>query len=206
MKRIIDSVNVHQIKGAEYNPRTITAEAERGLKASMDRFGNIAEITWNKTTGNLATGHHRYFKLLNELKDLTFKPVTHDHFSIEGPRGPTGFFLRVVEWTIEEEQAANVAANNPHIQGTFDEEKLKAVMENISKGIDASAFEALQFVPLVASNEWQSDIEPIAATTESLDSMVEKLIIECPKGQKEAVRAFLSQKLEESSFEDVTVR
>jgi len=39
-----------QLRDAPYNPRTITAEALEGLKASMGRFGDLSGFVYNVRT------------------------------------------------------------------------------------------------------------------------------------------------------------
>ena len=45
---------------AEFNPRTISDEAFDGLKMSVDVFGMLVPIVWNKRTGRIVGGHQRY--------------------------------------------------------------------------------------------------------------------------------------------------
>ena len=51
---------------AEYNPRLISTEAFSGLGKSIERFGLLADIIWNKRTGNIVGGHQRYRQLLEK--------------------------------------------------------------------------------------------------------------------------------------------
>ena len=51
---------------AEYNPRTISAEAMAGLSASMERFGLVQPIIWNRRTERVVGGHQR-LKVLEGL-------------------------------------------------------------------------------------------------------------------------------------------
>jgi ParB-like chromosome segregation protein Spo0J len=42
-----------QLKPAEYNPRSISDEALRGLQSSIEEFGCVELIVWNKRTGKV---------------------------------------------------------------------------------------------------------------------------------------------------------
>lgn len=99
---------------AQYNPRSIKPENFEGLKFSIIEFGDLSGITFNLSTGNLVTGHQRV-KGLSQLYGYDL-PITEK--GIEIPDG-TVFPVRFVEWSIEKEKAALIAANNPHIQGEF---------------------------------------------------------------------------------------
>jgi hypothetical protein len=88
-----------ELKPADYNPRTISAEALRGLTASIKRFGNVQPIVWNKRTGNVVSGHQR--------------------LRVLAAAGATVTDVVVVDLDETEERALNVTQNNPHISGEF---------------------------------------------------------------------------------------
>jgi len=108
------------------NPRAITAEAADGLRASVSTFGDIAGLTWNQRTGQMVAGHQR----LNALKtEATRRGVSlrMDGETIVLPAGAKPeeaeqrFSVRVVDWTDQQQAAANLTANNPAIGGMFTE-------------------------------------------------------------------------------------
>jgi hypothetical protein len=87
------------LKPADYNPRTITDKALKGLGHSIDRFGLVEPIVWNETTGHIVGGHQR-FKILTK-------------------RGVTETEVVVVNLEDSEEKALNLALNNPKTRGEF---------------------------------------------------------------------------------------
>ncbi len=108
------------------NPRTITAEAADGLRASVSTFGDIAGLTWNQRTGQMVAGHQR----LNALKAEAARrgvSLRMDGETIVLPAGAKPeeaeqrFPVRVVDWTDQQQAAANLTANNPAIGGMFTE-------------------------------------------------------------------------------------
>jgi len=116
--------SITQLKGAAYNPRSITEEALEGLQHSLAGFGDISGIVWNKRTGNLVAGHQRLRALREKYgKDLKLVDgvLVADH---------QRFTVRVVDWDEATEKAANVTANNPNIAGEFTD-GLQAVLEEI---------------------------------------------------------------------------
>ena len=118
-------MKIEDLKPAKYNPRSITPEALEGLCSSIGEFGDISGLVLNKKTGNLVAGHQR----LRVIKEA----------AVEGPeirrgkvwakikvkRGKKTMIeeisvpVRVVDWPLEKEKAANLTANNPHLTGEF---------------------------------------------------------------------------------------
>ena len=92
-KRLID------LGPAPYNPRAISSEALDGLRHSVERFGLVEPIVWNRRTGRVVGGHQR-------LKVLEL-------------RGDTETQVVVVDLPEAEEKALNVALHNPAIAGDF---------------------------------------------------------------------------------------
>ena len=50
----IEKKKITELKPADWNPRQISDEALKGLSKSIDRFGLIEPIVWNKKTGDVA--------------------------------------------------------------------------------------------------------------------------------------------------------
>lgn len=96
---------------APFNPRTITEEAARGLRASIRRFGLVQPIVWNRRTERVVGGHQR----IDALKAL----------------GKTEAQVVVVDLPESEEKALNVTLNNPAIAGEFTDD-LQAILAEIS--------------------------------------------------------------------------
>jgi len=118
--------SLNDLKPAPYNPRTIDIAAKHGLKKSTSEFGDLSGIVWNKRTGHLVAGHQR----VDVLKEQGAV------FETEPPRlilDGASFAIRVVDWDEDTEKAANLAANNPGIQGDF-----TAEAEAIAAEVEAS--------------------------------------------------------------------
>lgn len=98
------------IKNAPYNPRKISANAEKKLRKSLRDFGVLAPITWNESTGNIVGGHRRI-----EAMDSILR--TKDYFVT----------VAVVSLTKEQEVKANIVLNNPAVQGEWDNELLAGI-------------------------------------------------------------------------------
>lgn len=99
---------------APYNPRTISSEALAGLRASVERFGLVEPVVWNRRTGHVVGGHQR----LKALQAL----------------GETATQVVVVDLDEIEEKALNVALNSPAIAGEFTPE-LHALLAEIEAAL-----------------------------------------------------------------------
>jgi hypothetical protein len=205
-------INPKNIMPASYNPRTISDHAEQGLKNSMDEFGDISGITWNKLTGNLISGHQRWNKITKENLDIELIHSHEDKYKIMSKaNGYLGYDLRIVEWTEIKEKAANLTANNQAISGEFDKEQLATLLKEM-KEYDSHQYQSLNFdilekdMCLSFEEEWESDIEKIERISEHLNGLPARIIIECPTDLKDEVLIYIKAKFLETSFEGVHVK
>lgn len=109
---MLTEIELNKMNPAAYNPRVTLTEdmAEyKALKASIEEFGEVEPIVWNKRTGNIVGGHQRY----NVLKALGEKTA----------------FVSVVDIDEREEKALNIALNK--VSGDWDEAKLKELLESL---------------------------------------------------------------------------
>lgn len=114
----IQKVSAGRLNPAAYNPRRDLKPGDKDyekLKRSIEEFGFVEPVVWNKATGNVVGGHQR----LKVLLDM----------------GETEIDCVVVDLEPEKEKALNLALNR--IQGGWDEGKLAEVMADL----DASAFD-----------------------------------------------------------------
>lgn len=131
---------------ADYNPRRISPKAMQGLKASLERFGELGGIVFNRRTGNLVGGHQRVKALL--------------------ALGETHAEVRVVDLPTAEEKAANLALNHPGIGGEWDEALLRVVLDETARGLP-TMFEELQLADLIGE---AADSEPFDGNTDPDES------------------------------------
>ena len=108
----IEKIHISKLNPAEYNPRKDLqpgdAEYEK-LKRSMEQFGYVEPVVWNKTTGRVIGGHQR----LKVLVDLGLKEVD----------------CVVIELSEEKEKALNVALNK--ISGEWNTDKLAMLISDL---------------------------------------------------------------------------
>lgn len=126
-------MDVSDMKPAEYNPRNIGPQEFARLSKSLGDFGDISGLTWNRATGNLVSGHQR-LKALQAIHGAAI--AIEDDIDATGllflltPDGAR-FPVRVVDWDIDTEKAANIAANSLDAQGQFDDAKLRAMLDDL---------------------------------------------------------------------------
>ena len=101
---------------APYNPRTIEPGNLKRLQYSLERFGQVENVIVNTTTGHIVSGHQR---------------VMAAHAA-----GLDTLDVLEVELTEGAEKALNVALNNPSLQGEWDMDKLKPVLDDVIGAFD----------------------------------------------------------------------
>lgn len=139
-------MKLSDLKRNDLNPRSISDRSRDGLHTSMEEFGDISGIVYNRTTERLVGGHQRQGVLLdmfNEDPEIEmvkeFKKPTEDGtvgLGLLKTSGGQVFAVRIVEWNEVKEAAANVTANNTEITGYFDMDKLGSFLE-IASGYEA---------------------------------------------------------------------
>jgi len=109
---IIESKNTKELLPADYNPRKDLkpgdAEYEK-LKRSIEQFGYVEPVIWNKSTGRVVGGHQR----LKVLIDMGISEVE----------------CVVVEMDDDKEKALNIALNK--ISGEWDKDKLALLIADL---------------------------------------------------------------------------
>lgn len=127
-------MNLHDLKPAPFNPRTIDDEAAAGLRTSIEKFGDISGIVWNKRNGFLVAGHQR-LKAMRASGYVQIARVEKHGIILETGGGE--FPVRTVDWDDDTHKAAMIAANSEHISGAWDMQALDTMrMELHDHGYD----------------------------------------------------------------------
>ena len=138
------------------NPRKITRARKAQLRKSLEQFGNLSPITWNKTTGRIIGGNQR----LEGYRDL-------GHMEVD---------VWVVELDEAREKAAVVALNNH--AGEWEQERLAALIAEINDGggdVELTGFETLDIDKLLNSIQGCSDVDAeVDASEKNLNALVAK--------------------------------
>lgn len=109
---LIEKKSTAELLPADYNPRKDLKPGDveyEKLKRSIEQFGYVEPVIWNKTTGRVVGGHQR-LKVLIEMGINEVECV-------------------VVELSEEKEKALNVALNK--ISGDWDKDKLALLISDL---------------------------------------------------------------------------
>lgn len=132
---------VADLKGASYNPRVITDKQLKALKKSIEEYGDLSGVVFNRATGVLISGHQRMKSIKGKKTKLVKSEVKPDrtgtvavgHVEVIEDGALIKIPYREVDWTDKKvEMAANVAANA--MGGDFDQEKLGAILQELKQG------------------------------------------------------------------------
>ena len=132
-------LTIDDLRADKQNPRKINNRAKKGLAASMREYGDISGITYNTRTGELVCGHQR-------VATGRAAGATVEGDALVMPNGER-FPIRMVDWPIGMQRAANVVANNQNIGGEFDE-SIGAMLDAIKTDMPAELFSELCFEDL----------------------------------------------------------
>ena len=105
----IEKKKLSELTPAPYNPRKISKKELERLKRSLEEFGYVEPVIWNKATGYVVGGHQR----LKALKELGVEEVD----------------CVVVDLSEDKEKALNIALNK--ISGGWDSDKLYEILDEL---------------------------------------------------------------------------
>lgn len=112
----IQKIAVEKLNPAKYNPRKNLKKGDseyEKLKRSIETFGYVEPVIWNKKTGHIVGGHQR-FKILKD-------------------QGETEVDCVVVDMDEAEEKALNIALNK--VSGDWDMPKLAELLDDLDKSM-----------------------------------------------------------------------
>lgn len=151
----------------DINPRTITEDNMKRLKASIEKNGLVGHLVWNKATGHIVGGHQRLAALDSLMHTKKYE-----------------LDVLMVNMPLKDEVRLNVALNNQDSQGEFDFDALAALAADFK--LDPS--EDFGFSPeLVEINFPEFSVTPEETATEEKRTASEEDIA-LMKERKKAVR------------------
>ena len=113
---MVREIEIGKLNPAPYNPRV---SLEPGmpeydkLKRSIETFGDVEPVVWNKRTGNVVGGHQR----LRVMRDLGWQQIP----------------CSVVDLDEKDEKLLNLALNK--IKGKWDYGKLSDILKDYDKEV-----------------------------------------------------------------------
>jgi hypothetical protein len=144
-------LSIDLLKPDPLNARQINGVALGGLSVSAETFGDLSGITWNEHLGLLVTGHQR-------MKVLTAAGATEwvregDTAYVAHPKTMERFWIRVVRWNAITHRMAELTANNPHIQGDYQDEMVAAQLAALENDEQFAALQLDALAEQLAADE-----------------------------------------------------
>lgn len=127
----ISKIKLTQIEPADYNPRTITEEARKKLRNSIETFGLVEPIIINTKNNRIIGGHQRYQILLDMvMEDDNLAEKEYDYLI----KDDYGFIFDSNKLIIENEdyeKALNIVLNNTNLMGDYNYQKLGDLLNEL---------------------------------------------------------------------------
>lgn len=163
----VEALSLDLLRPDPKNARRISEASLSGLQVSMHEFGDLSGITWNEELGDLVAGHQR-MKGLRVAGAKTWVRLSADEGLIAHPVTGERFSVRIVRWDVTKHRAAQIVANNPHIEGEFVTEDVLAQLKELES---SPLFDDLQLDELQKSllEQMGQDETPAAGNTDPDD-------------------------------------
>lgn len=114
------TVKRSEINFASYNPRTISDKARKKLKKNLQTVGLLGGVVWNMRSGNLVSGHQKV-----SIMDAV------NRYDAETGANDYEFRVEVVDFDDKTEKEQNLFMNNRAVQGTYDDDMLRELLQGI---------------------------------------------------------------------------
>jgi hypothetical protein len=174
---------VADLTPAEYNPRGMTDEQHQARAKSMQEFGDLSGIVFNRRTGSLVGAHQRREHLPADLPIVLHErrrstpnkqgTIATGYVDLDGER----WQYREVDVDVEREKAMNVAANKH--SGFWNYDELARVLEDFET-IEAElvGFSEVELQSIIRNSLPDDDGDDIPDEFPEVDPTTEH---ECPK-------------------------
>lgn len=158
-------LNRSQIKLADYNPRTISAQARKTLKAGIKKNGIVGGIIVNKQTGYTLVGGHQKIGIADELESY--------------PENDYQLRVELIDVDEKKEKELNILLNNPNAMGNWDYDILATIIPDIDYKNAGLTDEDLQLIGI----DFTLQTEAEQSITDDINSLIAPVL-----NQKEAVK------------------
>lgn len=172
-------MKLSSLSGNPRNPRKISDRQLESLKASLEKFGDLSGIFYNRRTKRFGGGHQRGKAMPKDAEvtiEREYKKPTRTGTVAEGFIDAWGerFTYREVDWAPDFEEAANIAANKQG--GEWDEAKLAEVMAELSEELrKATGFSDEEIAAITQTPDF------LPGTEDEQGRLDEKKPVTCPK-------------------------
>lgn len=161
----VQRVSLKKLKPAAYNPRKRLRPGDpeyQRIKRSIEAYGLVDPLVWNKRTGNLV-GRHQRLKVLQEM-------------------GAAAVDCSVVDLDLTREKALNLALNK--VGGAWDEGSLAELLGELRDQIDPAitGFAQAEIDELLAATAAAEESDPPAGP-----GLVYRIIVDCRSENEQRV-------------------
>lgn len=154
---------------SDYNPRTISDDARKKLKANIKKNGIIGGLVVNEQTGNLVSGHQR-ISIADEV----------NKYDPETGKNDYEIKVEIINVDLKTEKELNIFFNSKSVQGEMDYAKLALMIPDIDIDIAGLDDVDMSFIEMEMPEPVEVDVpvfEPQAAKkeksiTQELDNSV----------------------------------
>ena len=143
----IVTLPVSDLHPADYNPRKDLAPGDKQyekLARSIETFGYVEPIVWNRTTGNIVGGHQR----LKVLVQKGYTEVQVVEVELKSIEETFNISLKFSAEDLDEtaEKQLNIAMNK--VTGEWDEVKLKELLDGLGDAAPETGFDLYEIEAL----------------------------------------------------------
>lgn len=127
----ISKIKLTQIEPADYNPRTITEEARKKLRNSIETFGLVEPIIINTKNNRIVSGHQRYDILLDMLMESDNLAEREFDYLVKDDYGYIFDFNQLQIKNEDYEKALNIVLNNTNLMGDYNYQELGTLLDEL---------------------------------------------------------------------------
>jgi len=138
---VTTEMNRAELKQAPYNPRILSDQQRRKLKAGLKRHGLVSPVTWNRHTGNIVGGHQR-LSVLDSIMGTSDYRLT----------------VAVIDVPESKEKELNILLNNSSAMGDWDIEKLTGMLRDGDVDLAGTGFEASDIFAMLGGDVDENSI------------------------------------------------
>ncbi|MCT4321810.1 ParB N-terminal domain-containing protein [Elizabethkingia anophelis] len=145
---------------SDYNPRTISDDARKKLKANIKKNGIIGGLVVNEQTGNLVSGHQR-ISIADEV----------NKYDPESGKNDYEIKVEIIDVDLKTEKELNIFFNSKSVMGEMDYAKLALMIPDIDIDIAGLDDVDMSFIEMEMPEPVEVDVpvfEPQAAKKEKL--------------------------------------
>ena len=173
----ISKIKLTQIEPADYNPRTITEDAKKKLRNSIETFGLVEPIIINVNNNRIVSGHQRYDILLDMLMESDNLAEREFDYLVKDDYGYIFDFNQLQIKNEDYEKALNIVLNNTNLMGDYDYQKLEGLLTELEFNgfnLEFTGFDDFEVDSLNFGSDFEYGIDDNSNIDERIGELVSK--------------------------------